>query len=94
MQIEKYEPQRSQLEGENLKHRLDLEKCAKTGPKLYLQIMSSATLQKGDVIKIDALGLFSHKSPRTQISTRNTEREQDTRDGFVYFGSKKSVKVN
>jgi len=56
--------------------------------------MSSATLQKGDVIKIDALGLFSHKSPRTQISTRNTEREQDTRDGFVYFGSKKSVKVN
>lgn len=42
--------------------------------------MSSATLQKGLKIVINAAGLVSHTSKRNMI------------DGFVYFGRKKAIK--
>ena len=81
-------------------------------PQLELTIQSSATLIKGEKIQINALGLASHESKRTNPKIPNSDTvsdqniqgyalggtenqvEQDLRDGFVYFGCKKSVKMN
>ena len=78
---------------------------------LELTIQSSATLVKGEKIQINALGLVSHESRRTNpkpnaptdtasdnnipgysLGGQPTAQEQDLRDGFVYFGCKKSIK--
>ena len=74
-----------------------------------MTIQSSATLIKGEKIQVNALGLVSHESKRTnpdvpfnQGMNGDVERytlgapadgqEQDLRDGFVFFGCKKSIK--
>lgn len=64
---------------EELKARLT--KLAPSAPKLELQVMSSATLQKNLKIVISAVGLTSHVSKRGVI------------DGIVFFGRKKSAKI-
>ena len=80
-------------------------------PILELTIQSSATLIKGEKISINALGLVSHESKRTNpklgaatdtASDNNVQgyslggqpanQDSDMRDGFVFFGCKKSVK--
>jgi len=66
-------------------------------PMLELTIQSSATLIKGEKIQINALGLVSHESKRAfpkivESHDRPQGVEQDMRDGFVYFGCKKSIK--
>lgn len=83
---------------------------------LTLTITSSATLTKGERILINALGLVSHLSKRTNAklnadhssdanSLNQSVNEQvredasrdsglDMRDGFVFFGCKKSIKQN
>jgi hypothetical protein len=64
---------------------------------LLLEISSSATLEKGRQIHINALGLVDALSPRTQFKARQAngkDADLDLRDGIVYFGSKKSIKVN
>ena len=77
--------------------------ASKTAPLLKLTIQSSATLTKGDEILIDALGLLSGDSKRTimnmgeiQANFQNMNSRVggslDMRDGFVYFGCKKSIK--
>jgi len=81
---------------------------------LTLTITSSATLTKGERIVINALGLVSHLSKRTNAklnadhsSDQNSVNQSinvlvkddgtkddglDLRDGFVFFGCKKSIK--
>ena len=49
-------------------------------PKLELKVLSSAFLDKGEVIYINPLGLENKKSLRA------------AEDGFTYFGCKKSIK--
>ena len=83
---------------------------------LTLTITSSATLTKGERILINALGLQSHISKRTnaKLNTDNSSDANsvnqsinepvgeegrkddglDMRDGFVFFGCKKSIKQN
>lgn len=84
---------------------------------LTLTITSSATLTKGEKIQINALGLVSHLSKRTNAklnadhsSDQNSLNQSvnepvkedgskdedglDMRDGFVFFGCKKSIKQN
>ena len=83
---------------------------------LTLTITSSATLTKGERILINALGLYSHISTRTNAklntdtsSEANSVNQSinepvgddgrkddglDMRDGFVFFGCKKSIKQN
>ena len=84
---------------------------------LSLTITSSATLTKGEKIMINALGLVSHLSKRTNAklnadhsSDQNSLNQSvnepvkedgdkddeglDMRDGFVFFGCKKSIKQN
>ena len=95
-------------------YRQKLEQAvASDAPVLELTIQSSATLIKGEKITINALGLLSHESKRTNprqgantgdtasdnnIPGRNSQGEipsenaSDVRDGFVFFGCKKSIK--
>ena len=98
-------------------YRRNLESAALTSPLLQLTISSSATLNKGEVILINSLGLISHASKRTnptlkhnvnvtsvedpnqraggpesQDDPENLIQGSDMRDGFVFFGCKKSLK--
>ena len=91
-------------------YRSSLEKAALTSDILHLTISSSATLNKGEIILINALGLVSHASKRTnpslhskhskdpnmqadmQNDPENDIQGTDMRDGFVFFGCKKSLK--
>lgn len=69
---------------------------------MQLSVKGSTTLQQGEVLVINALGLLSHKSPRTQFGgtqvgisdTGNENSERDLRDGFTFFGCKKSMFFN
>jgi len=90
-------------------YRKRLFESAKTAPELHLVIASSATLQKDEEIIINPLGLLSHNSMRTQSQPSDPSKllkkglkknesdynasGDDMRDGFVYFGCKKSVKL-
>lgn len=87
--------------------RQQLESALKSAPRLHLLITSSATLQKGEEIIISTLGLESHRSLRTQpinnlpgygknqkLNDVENAGEIDLRDGIIYFGCKKSVKLN
>ena len=91
---------------------LDQAINSNAAPLLELTIQSSATLIKGEKIVINALGLLSHQSKRTNprlgaaatdtASDSNLpgrgsqdpveEMASDLRDGFVFFGCKKSIK--
>ena len=91
-------------------YRSSLEKAALTSEILHLTISSSATLNKGEIILINALGLVSHASKRTNpaLHDKHTKdpkskeysqadpeydiQSKDMRDGFVFFGCKKSLK--
>ena len=91
-------------------YRRNLEKAALTAEILHLTISSSATLNKGEIILINALGLISHASKRTNPALpqkhskvpnvhagglddpENSMQGSDMRDGFVFFGCKKSLK--
>lgn len=94
-----------------LEYRQKLEHAVMNGaPILELTIQSSATLVKGEKILINALGLISHQSKRTnpklgsvndtasdnnipgRLSGEDSEQTGDLRDGFVFFGCKKSIK--
>lgn len=99
-----------------LEYRRNLDEAAATAKMLTLTITSSATLTKGERILINALGLVSHLSKRTNAklnadhssdgnSLNQSVNEQvkddmskdsglDMRDGFVFFGCKKSIKQN
>lgn len=67
-----------------------LREVASSAPKLELRVtkfyfllakvLSSAFLEKGEVLVINALGLEGDKSKR------------EAHDGFTYFGCKKSIK--
>ena len=75
-----------------------------------MTIQSSATLIKGEKIQVNALGLVSHESrrtnPQTPTNVNNNDVERytlgapadgqqvDLRDGFVFFGCKKSLKTH
>ena len=47
-----------------MERRGKLDRAVASAPKLMLTIQSSATLIKGEVIEINALGLVSHESKR------------------------------
>ena len=51
-----------------------------SSPRLELKVISSAFLEKGDIVVINALGLENFESKRGNL------------DGFTYFGCKKSIK--
>ena len=53
---------------------------------LSLSIVSSATLTKGTKVQINALGLVDMDSHRVTTN--------EFKDGFVFFGCKKSIKYN
>ena len=89
-------------------HRSKLDRAIENdAPILELTIQSSATLIKGEKIQINALGLVSHESQRAfpkaepgdkgvqsyALGGQKDGQEQDLRDGSVYFGCKKSVKM-
>ena len=94
-----------------MEYRAKLERAlASDAPVLELLIQSSATLIKGEKIQVNALGLVSHESKRTNPkdaqnpdnATNEMQRismggpiegeDQDLRDGYVFFGCKKSIK--
>jgi len=54
-----------------------LKKIAVKGPRLELKVLSSAFLEKGEIININPIGLEGDRSLRK------------TYDGFTYFGCKK-----
>lgn len=59
-----------------------LKELVDVSPNLRLEVMSSASLPKGQVITINTLGLFGQCQ---------SEREKDVpgsgNDGYTYFGS-------
>ena len=57
-----------------------LRDIVETAPQLELKVLSSAFLEKGEVLMINSVGLDVDKSHRKAM------------DGFVYFGCKKSIK--
>jgi len=69
---------KSALKQENRVEKL--QGAVQTAPKLELKVLSSAYLDKGEVLLINSLGLEGSKSKRMQ------------KDGFTYFGCKKSIK--
>lgn len=96
-----------------MEYRERLESALPDAPILELTIQSSATLIKGEKIQINALGLVSHESRRTNRKIQEPDNagsnhnnvqgyilggqadgqvEEDLRDGFVFFGCKKSIK--
>ena len=96
-----------------MEYREKLERALPDAPILELTIQSSATLIKGEKIQINALGLVSHESRRTNRKIQEPDNagsnhnnvqgyslggqadgqvEEDLRDGFVFFGCKKSIK--
>ena len=92
-----------------IEHRRKLDHAMDNdAPLLELTIQSSATLIKGEKIQVNALGLVSHESqrafPKAEAGDKGIQsyalggqkdgQEQDLRDGAVFFGCKKSVKVN
>ena len=55
---------------------------------LQLEVVSSATLQKGDNISIDPLGLTGrYKSLRAQNDEEQNSEVRLAPDSFTYFGS-------
>ena len=56
-------------------YRRNLESAALTSPLLQLTISSSATLNKGEIILINSLGLISHASKRTNPTLKNNAKE-------------------
>ena len=80
-------------------YRQKLDEASKNNPLLKLTIQSSATLQKGEEILINALGLLNQDSKRTMAKITDQQlpgiqagQMLDMRDGLVYFGCKKSIK--
>jgi hypothetical protein len=59
-----------------------LEQHLHTSPNLRLDVISSASLQKGQIITINPLGLYGN-----QISERERDQPGSGQDGFTYFGS-------
>lgn len=59
-----------------------LEQQLHNSPNLRLDVVSSASLQKGQIININPLGLYG-----TYISERERDQPGSGLDGFTYFGS-------
>lgn len=57
-----------------------LKEIVGVAPKLELKVLSSAFLEKGEILLINALGL------------ENIKTKRGAKDGFTYFGCKKSIK--
>jgi hypothetical protein len=53
-----------------------------TSPNLKLEVISSASLQKGQIITVNPLGLYGN-----YISERERDVTGSGNDGFTYFGS-------
>lgn len=63
-------------------YKKKLEMLLPNSPYLKLEVMSSASLPKGQIISINTLGLFGNF-----LSEREKESPGTGQDGFTYFGS-------
>ena len=63
-------------------HRSRCAAVVNTCPVLELEVLSSASLPKGQKITINSLGLFG-----AFISEREKDMPGSGRDGFTFFGS-------
>jgi len=60
-----------------------------SSPNLKLEVISSASLQKGQIITINPLGLYGN-----YISERERDAAGSGNDGFTYFGSVSAMPEN
>lgn len=60
-----------------------------TSPLLKLEVISSASLQKGQTISINPLGIYG-----TSISERERFKIGSGNDGYTYFGSILTMNAN
>jgi hypothetical protein len=58
-----------------------LQQIAGQAPRLQLEVISSAFMDKGGKLYINAMGLEGDVSQR------------DAKDGYTYFGCKKSITI-
>lgn len=66
-----------------------LQECLHTSPTLQLEVISSASLPKGNIITINPLGLYG-----SWQSEREKDQPGSGLDGFTYFGSMAYVYEN
>ena len=60
-----------------------------SGPNLRLEVISSASLRKGQIITINPLGLCGN-----YIAERERDSPGSGNDGFTYFGSVSNIPEN
>ena len=70
-------------------YRIRLKEMISNCPKLKLEVISSASLPKGQVITINSQGLYGN-----YISDREKSQPGTANDGYTYFGSMNYVIEN
>ena len=65
------------------------KECVNNSPNLQLEVVSSASLPKGQVVTINAVGLYGNFT-----SEREKDQSGSGNDGFTYFGSMLHVYEN
>ena len=73
----------------NADYKQRLQDVLNTAPVLQLEVISSASLPKGNIITINAMGLFGQWE-----SEREKDHPGSGKDGYTYFGSMATVLEN